>query len=136
MRMIKRGLVAGIVNLILGIGLMLLFGQVFPTLAGEYKNSAIFRPWTDPLMQAYFAYPFILGIVAAYLWDKTEKQFKAKTPTSKALEFAKLYFVIATIPGMFISYTSFQVSGMMIGTWTITGFVQALGAGWVFAKIK
>ncbi len=136
MKLLKRGLIAGFVNLILGFGLMWLFGQLFPSVTIEYKNPAIFRPWTDPLMQAYFAYPFIFGIVAAYLWEKIEKQFKAKTPSGKALEFATFYFIIATIPGMFISYTSFQISASMIVVWTINGFIQALAAGWVFAKIK
>ena len=125
---IRRGLTAGVVVLIVGFGLNLLIGAVFPSIAQEYQNPAIFRPWTDPLMMAYFAHPFIVGLVLAYLWDK----LKAKD----ALEFAKLYFIIATIPGMFISYTSFQVSLPMILAWIVSGFLQAFVAGLVFAKIK
>ena len=125
---IRRGLTAGVVVLIVGFGLNLLIGAVFPSIAQEYQNLAIFRPWTDPLMMAYFAHPFIVGLVLAYLWNK----LKAKD----ALEFAKLYFIIATIPGMFISYTSFQVSLPMILAWTVSGFLQVFVAGLVFAKIK
>src|SRR3990167_174823 len=117
---IRRGLTAGVVVLIVGFGLNLLIGAVFPSIAQEYQNPAIFRPWTDPLMMAYFAHPFIVGLVLAYLWDK----LKAKD----ALEFAKLYFIIATIPGMFISYTSFQVSLPMILAWIVSGFLQAFVA--------
>lgn len=124
----KKGIIAGIVLLIVGMGFNWLFGVIFPSLMTEYQNTAIFRPWDDPLMTAYFGYPFILGIVLAYLWDKV----KANNP----LEFAKLYFVIATIPGMFISYTSFQLSPLMILTWTLVGLLQAYVAGVVFTKVK
>jgi len=96
--------------------------------ASQYQNTAMFRPWSDPLMTVYFAYPFILGLVAAYLWDKVGKP--------KPLEFAKFYFIIATIPGMFITYTSFQISLMMVLLWAVTGFVQAWVAAWVFTKVK
>ena len=124
----KKGLLAGLANLVLGFVLNWLVGMVLPSIAGEYQNTAMFRPWTDPLMMVYFAYPFILGLVAAYLWDKVGKP--------KPVEFAKLYFIIATIPGMFITYTSFQISAMMVLLWAVTGFVQAWVAAYIFTKVK
>ncbi|OGK45007.1 hypothetical protein A2957_01090 [Candidatus Roizmanbacteria bacterium RIFCSPLOWO2_01_FULL_38_11] len=133
--LIKRGLLAGVVTLVLGLVLQQGIALVFPSIMTEYQNTAIFRPWEDPLMIIYFVYPFIFGLVAAYLWNMLEKEIKGK-PLEKALRFAKIYFIIATIPGMFISYTSFQISAMMIVLWTITGFVQALAAGVVFSKVK
>jgi hypothetical protein len=102
--------------------------MVFPALASEYQNTAMFRPWSDPLMTVYFAYPFILGVVSAYLWERVHRP--------RPVEFAKLYFVIATIPGMFITYTSFQISLSMVLLWTVTGYIQALVAGYIFAKMK
>lgn len=132
---LKRGLIAGIAALVVGFGLNWLAGIVFPSITQEYQNTAIFRPWTDPLMMIYFAYPFILGIVLAYLWSVLQKQLSGDS-TNKAFQFAKLYFVIATIPGMFISYTSFQVSFLMILSWTASGFLQAFVAGLVFTRIK
>lgn len=124
----KKGLIAGFVNVVLLLGVNWIVSALLPSVAIEYQNTAIFRSWQDPLMMAYFAYPFILGVVLAYLW----KLLKAKNP----LEFAKLYFVIATIPGMYISYTSFQLSQAMILVWTVTGFIQAYVAGYVFTKVK
>ena len=124
----KKGLLAGLANLVLGFVLNWLVGMVLPSIAGEYQNTAMFRPWTDPLMMVYFAYPFILGLVAAYLWDKVGKP--------KPVEFAKLYFIIATIPGMFITYTSFQISLTMVLLWAVTGFIQAWVAAYIFTKVK
>ena len=125
---VKRGLIAGVAALVVGFGINWLAGVIFPSITQEYQNPNIFRPWTDPLMMAYFAHPFILGLVLAYLWDK----LKAKD----ALEFAKLYFIIAAIPGMFVSYTSFQLSLLMILVWTVSGFLQAFVAGLVFARLQ
>ena len=124
----KKGLLAGLANLVLGFVINWLAGAVLPTVASQYQNTAMFRPWSDPLMTVYFAYPFILGLVLAYLWDKVGKP--------KPLEFAKFYFIIATIPGMFITYTSFQISLLMVLLWAATGFIQAWVAGWVFTKVK
>ncbi|OGD83689.1 hypothetical protein A2165_03650, partial [Candidatus Curtissbacteria bacterium RBG_13_40_7] len=104
----------------MGLVLNFIFMFAVPVLTAEYQNTQIFRSWQDPLMWVFFAYPFILGIVAAYLWDIVEGKLKGKG-NQKALDFAKLYFVIATIPGMFITYTSFQVSLLMVIAWTITG---------------
>jgi len=131
----KKGLIASVVILVVGMALNMLLGVVFPNLAAEYQNPALFRPWTDPLMMLFFAYPFITGFVLAYLWSVLGKWLTG-SPTSKAWQFAKLYFVVATIPGMFISWTSFQVSPLMIASWTIVGLVEAFAAGFVFTKFK
>lgn len=131
----KKGIMAGFANLMVGLGFNFFLGVIMPSLSQEYQNTSIFRPWTDPLMIIYFAYPFILGVTLFYLWEKVSKQFSGD-PVNKAFQFAKLYFVIATIPGMFISYTSFQISLIMILSWTVVGFLQAYVSGFVFAKIK
>lgn len=133
--MLKKGLIAGVVNFILGFGLSFGLEKLIPGIAGQYQNIAIFRPFSDPLMMVYFAYPFILGIVGAYFWGIVGGNFKGSI-ASRAWKFAKLYFIVATIPGMFISYTTFQVSFTMILGWTITGLIEIFVAGLVFAKIK
>lgn len=131
--MIKAGIIAGFVNLLTGLGINAVLGMILPGLEQEYQNTSLFRSWQDPLMMVYFAYPFVLGLVLAYLWKVLNRQLKGTDP-QKAMAFAKIYFVIATIPGMFISYTSFQLSFLMILVWTLTGLVQAYMAGLVFTK--
>lgn len=133
--MLKKGLLAGFLNLI--VGLIFNFGlqTLSPALTAEYQKSGLFRPWSDPLMLIFFAYPFITGIVLAYFWNLIRHQFKGDD-YSKAFQFAKLYFIIATVPGMFITYTTFQVSFMMIMSWTVVGFIEVYVAGLVFSKVK
>jgi hypothetical protein len=125
--LLKRGLISGLANLVLGFGINQFVTLLLPALANEYRNPAMFRPWSDPLMMVYFAYPFILGVAAAYLWEKVGKP--------KPVEFAKLYFLIATVPGMFITYTSFQITFPMVLLWAVTGYIQILVAGLVFVRV-
>ncbi len=130
---IKQGLIIGLADLI--VSLVFNFGVNFaiPSLALEYQ-SGLFRPWSDPLMMAFFLSPFILGFALAYFWMVFGKHIEGKTPSEKAINFTKFYFLIATIPGMFISLTSFKVSYLMIGSWTLLGLIEAYVAGWLLAK--
>ena len=134
--LLKKGLIAGLVLFIFGMAVNWLMAFLFPSLTAEYQNGNIFRPWTDPLMTAYFAHPFIFGIVAAYLWNLLKDKIKGTKPREKALGFANIYFLIATVPGMFITYTSFKLSLLMVLSWVILGYFQAFIAGLVFVKMK
>jgi len=131
--MIKFGLLAGFLNFIVGLGLNYVVNLAFPSIALEYQNEAIFRPWSDPLMMVYFLYPFILGVVLAYLWMFIQNRLEGDA-TLEAFEFAKFYFIVATLPGMFVTYTSFQLSLIMVLLWAAFGFVQVYIAGFIFAK--
>ena len=132
--MFKKALLIGVANLIVGFGINWLVGLLLPTVQKEYEGG-LFRPWTDPLMLVFFAYPFILGFVLVYLWDKVKGNLKGDK-TTQAFEFAKLYFIVATVPGMFITYTSFQISLSMVLLWTATGFLEALVAGIIISRVK
>jgi hypothetical protein len=132
--MLKKGLIAGLAIFVVGMALNFGLEMTIPAYAKEYQSS-LFRPWQDPLMMAFLAYPFILGIVSAYLWSLVGKGFTGDW-IRKAFNFAMLYFIVATIPGMYITLTTFNVSYLMVAVWTITGFVEVFIAGLVFAKLK
>ncbi|MAG78608.1 hypothetical protein CL616_04565 [archaeon] len=131
---ITKGLIIGTILLVVGFGLNFLINAIFPFLAAEYQNTAIFRAWTDPLMWLFFLYPFIIGIAFSLLWEKTN--FKEKNIWKNGLNFGLFYFVIATIPGMVISYSSFQVSLLMTLSWTFSGLLYAVLAGILLTKWK
>lgn len=133
-RTIKLGLLIGIINLAVGMVFNFGFQALVPEISKEYQ-SGLFRPWTDPLMTAFFLYPFIAGLALAYLWSLL-KSVEGKSVSEKALNFAIIYFLVATVPGMFITYTSFQISALMVGLWTLSGLIQAYIAGFILAKSK
>ena len=97
-KVIIPGLAAGVVILVASLILMQAWEALIPGLAAEYKTP-LFRPWSDPLMMLFFLYPFILGIAFAWLWFKTKKVWK------NPYEMALTYFLVASIPGMFVTLT-------------------------------
>ncbi|MDD4901920.1 MAG: hypothetical protein PHE24_02180 [Patescibacteria group bacterium] len=128
------GLLAGLAMLVVGLAISRLFTMIYPAINAEYANPAIFRPWSDPLMSLYFLYPFVLGIILAFFWDMVKDKIKGAQVWIRGINFGLGYFVLAGIPGMLISYSTFKVSLMMIASWLISGLINAIIAGWIFAK--
>ena len=132
-KIIILGLAAGFVNLFASMLVSKIFGVLFPVINAEYQNPALFRPWTDPLMLLFFVYPFLLGIVLAWFWEKTKNIYG--TDIKGGINFGVAYWIIATIPGMFITYSSMPYSLLIIISWLVGGLVSAILAGIVFVKL-
>ena len=133
-KVVKPGILAGVLMLVAGMGLSYLLNFIFPSLAVEYENANLFRPWSDPLMSIYFAYPFVLGLVLAWAWEKTKKLFKGDD-NKRGVDFGLSVWLITSVPGMIITYSSFQVSLLIVLTWTLSSLVNAILAGLVFARV-
>lgn len=132
-KILLSGLIAGIAALVTGALLSILFNVTAPSLVTQYENAAIFRPWSDPLMSLYYAYPFILALPLAWIWNKVKSLIHGYA-WNRGLQFGLVYFVCASIPGMWITYSSFQVSLPMVLSWTLAGLLQGIAIGLVFAK--
>lgn len=83
-------------------------------------------------MSIYFVYPFLLGIILAWIWHKIKVLF-AGGYLKRGLSFGFIYWII-TIPGMFISYSTFPISLVMVISWSLNGLIQILVAGIILAK--
>lgn len=134
-KVIISGLLAGVGILAVSVASMFIVGSILPDVAKQYLNPNLFRPWSDPLMQLYFVYPFVLGLALALFWEKTKSVFKGKGIT-RALNFGYWYFLLATIPGMWITYSSFQVSLELVTVWTVGGFVEIVAAVLILDKLN
>ncbi len=133
MKFIIFGLLAGLVMLVAGMLVGMALSAVSPALAAEYENPNLFRPWSDPLMSIFYVVPFLSGVIFAWIWTRVKDAIKAKDALHKGLLFGLAYFVIG-IPGMVMTYSSFQVSLAMVASWTLSMLVQALCAGIIFSK--
>jgi hypothetical protein len=133
-KIIWPGLVAGFLMLIAGLIFNYITNTAFPSIAQEYQ-SGLMRPWTDPLMMIFFLYPFILSFVLAWAWNESKKLFKGKD-CKRGVMFALSIFLISSIPGMFVTYTSFNISFGMVLSWTVSGLIYLLIAGCVFARMN
>jgi len=132
-KVIVSGLLSGLIIFIASMLTSKIFGVIFPFLNAEYTNESIFRPWSDPLMLLYFAYPFLLGIILAWFWQKTKSIFGENI--KGGINFGVVYWAITSIPGMFITYSSFQVSLLLVISWSVAGLIGAVLAGIVFVKL-
>ncbi len=130
------GFLAGLAMLVVALILQPIFNLLLPSLAVEYANPALFRPWSDPLMSLYFLHPFLVGFILAGIWNKVKTVIQGESTWQKGSRFAVGVWLIATLPGMFISYASFPLSPLIIFSWMASGLVQLLVAGWIYAKMN
>lgn len=133
-KILLPGLLAGLINLVLGMGVSYLF-MMIPSITADYNNPALVRPFEDPLMMAFFLYPFLLAIILAWVWSKVKTLLKG-TAFKKGLKFGLSIFLVLTIPGMFVTYTCFPLSILTVLSWAVNGLISALVAGLIFAKLN
>jgi hypothetical protein len=131
-KIILSGLLAGVAMLAVGFGLGYAMMFIFPSLGAEYANTALFRPWSDPIMSLYFAHPFVLGFILAWVWNKVKGVIGGAGWSGKGTRFGLAYWLV-TIPGMVISYASFPLSLLMVVSWSISILAQALAAGLILS---
>lgn len=134
-KILLLGLLAGAI--MVGISLLVnaLSNVLLPSLMTEYETSGVFRPWSDPLMSLMFVEPFILGVILAWIWDKTKSCFHAKTCCKAGILFGLVYWML-TIPGMIMSYSSFPISLTMIASWSLTILLHAFATGLLLSKMN
>ena len=128
------GLISGIVMVIVNMALNPIFNIIFPGLQNFYFNP-IFRPWSDPIMMLFFAYPIALGLGLSFVWSKT-KQLFTKNILQNGINFGLIYFCVNGIPAFLINFSSFNFPFIMILTWTITGLIDGLITGCILAKLN
>lgn len=135
-KILIAGLAAGLAMLVVSLGLNQLFNAIVPGLSNEYMNPALFRPWNDPLMMLFFLHPFVVGIALSWVWNVFKNIVPGVGAWRKGFNFGLAYGLVTTIPGMLISYSSFQISLWMILSWTIAGLIQTIIAGMVLARMN
>ena len=131
---IVAGLLTGVAILVVGVVWRQLQNLILPSVETEYQNLNLFRPWSDPIMSLYYLYPFILGIILAWLWKRYLNLTGGNANLRKAINFSVTYWIV-TLPGMVISYSSYPISIAMISSWTINGLISSLVAGLVLFRL-
>jgi hypothetical protein len=77
-------------------------------------------------MWLYFIYPFVLGFALAWVWSRTRSMFKGRSIWQNGLRFGFGYWLVATVPGMLITYSTFAVSFAMILSWTVVALAETV----------
>jgi len=125
-KIITPGFAAGLVMMLIGIILSKGYNFILPSLQAEYENSHLFRPWSDPLMSLYFVHPVLIGLLLAWIWDKTKTVFPYSASAMKKAAIFTLIYSLFSICGMIMTYSSFPVSLLMVSSWTLSVFIQGI----------
>lgn len=128
-----QGMLTGLFIVIVLMGQSYSSSWLFPSIAAEYNNTNLYRPWSQPAMWVIFAYPFFLGIALAWVWDKTKSVF-AGDNFSRAIRFAFAFWVVAHVPAMIMIYSCMPVSLTVVLIWTVSGYIYGFMGGLVFEK--
>jgi len=134
-KIIWPGILTGFLILIVLMAQSYSTSYLFPSIAEQYNNTSLYRPWSEPAMWVIFAYPFILGIALAWIWNKTKNIFEGKSG-SKAIRFAFAFWIVGFVPAMIMIYSCMPVSLIVVSIWTVSGFIYGLISGLIFTRLN
>jgi len=126
-------IVAGLILLAFSYGILYLSVLLFPGLSQEYYSPVFATGKTRNAL--YFAHPFILAIAIKYFWQRFKSMLKGHFIV-RGLEVGFIYALIATLPSMWIIFSSMKVSPAMAISWLVYGTLQAMITGIVYAKLN
>lgn len=128
-----KGILAGLA--LLAFSYAALFGAVtfFPNLAEQYYDP-IFS-FDEQKGMLYFFHPFILSFALAWFWRRFKSLFHGPF-WWRGIEMGLVYALIATLPSMWITFSSLAVSFTLVFSWLLYGTFQAIVVGIIFAKVS
>jgi hypothetical protein len=132
-KIIKAGLVAGIVLLILSVLGLYITIWLFPSLAMQYFDPAFATESSRYML--YFLHPFVIGLALSWFWSRFKGVLTGSFLT-RGIEFGLIYGMVATFPMMWLIYSAMNVSLELVTTWFVLALVQGLIAGLVFEKLN
>jgi len=132
-KFLLKGFVAGIILLVISYAALWILVNFFPDMAEQYYNP-IFDMEGDKTY-LYFLHPFILSFALAWFWRRFKSLFHGPF-WWRGIEMGLVYGLIATLPSMWITFSSLAVSFPLVMTWLLYGVFQGVIVGIVYAKIS
>jgi len=128
-KILISGLVAGFV--ILAVEFFL--GYV---LSADYAATPqIWKPMTSSWYYQIFALDFIEGIIYAAAFSVVHSSIPGKG-WRKGQNFGLLVWIVATIPGMLMTYFTMAVPDSIILSWTLGGLISIVFAGIAISLVQ
>ncbi|MEJ6979216.1 hypothetical protein WG906_02065 [Pedobacter sp. P351] len=132
-RILYSGLIAGISLFIISYGGLLLAIRFVPELFVVYNNPLFNSDGSRDIL--FYLHAFIISFALSWFWDRFKTLFNGPG-ILRGLEFGFVYAIVALLPVMWITFSSLDITIAMVLSWFIYGFVQAVVAGIIFAKIN
>ncbi len=127
------GFTAGVVLLLLSLGMIYLSIYLFPKMTEEYF-SPVFRV-SGKVDGLFYIHPFVVSFALKWFWERYKGLFTGPV-LLRAIEVALVYGVVAMLPVLWLTFSAIDISLQMVITWFIYGVVQAFVAGIIFAKLN
>ena len=128
-----KGFIAGAVLLAFSYAALYLVVNFFPAMAEQYYDPVFSLDEEKAIL--YFAHPFILSFALAWFWRRFKGLYHGPF-WWRGIELGLSYGLIATLPSMWITFSSLSVSFGLVLTWLLYGVFQAIVVGIIFAKIS
>ncbi len=133
---LKKILIGGIAG-----GILLFIAQFAFSMVGNliapYDVFAIggMRARDDPVSLLFFAYPFVLSFTSSVVFDRVKAGLTGSRCGGAGLTFGLILFLLVTIPGMFVIFSSMNYpTGFYIGNFLV-GIIGFPAVGMLYARI-
>lgn len=127
------GLIAGIILFVISYGGLFLAIKFVPQLFVSYNNPLFNSDGSRDLL--FYLHAFIISFALSWFWERFKNVFKGSF-ILRGLEFGAVYAMVALLPVMWITFSSLDITLSMVLSWFLYGFMQAVIAGILFARIN
>ncbi|MES2649920.1 MAG: hypothetical protein V4717_23790 [Bacteroidota bacterium] len=132
-KILKSGLIAGIVLSVVSYGGLYLTINFFPSLFVEYNNPLFNSDGSRDVL--FYMHAFIISFALSWFWERFKSLFHGPF-LLRGLEFGSVYALVALLPVMWITFSSLDITVLIVLSWFLYGLFQAVLAGIIFAKIN
>ncbi len=129
-RVLTSGLLAGCILFIISYGGLYLGIRFFPQLFVEYNNPLFNSDGSRDVL--FYSHAFVISMALSWFWQRFKGLFKGSF-ILRGLEFGAVYSLVALLPVMWITFSSLDITVIMVLCWFAYGMLQAIIAGLVFA---
>lgn len=102
----------------------------------------LFVAYNNPLFESdgsrdvlFYTHAFIIAFALSWFWDRFKGLLKGPS-ILRGLEFGLIYALVALLPVMWITFSSLDITFIMVASWFVYGLFQAVVAGIVLSKIN
>jgi hypothetical protein len=132
-KILTSGLIAGIILFVVSYGGLFLTIKFFPSLFVEYNNPLFNSDGSRDVL--FYMHAFIISFALSWFWERFKTLFHGPF-LLRGLEFGSVYALVALVPVMWITFSSLDITVLIVLSWFLYGLFQAVLAGIIFAKIN
>src|SRR5215217_1921162 len=132
-KVLTSGLIVGIILFIVSYGGLYLTIKFIPGLFVAYNNPLFNSDGSRNLL--FYMHAFIISFALSWFWERFKSLFHGNF-IIRGLEFGVVYALVALLPVMWITFSSLDITFVIVLSWFFYGLMQALVAGVLFAKIN